>query len=284
VFPVILSGLTASITTITAGQAVTLSCIATNDAEYLWDFGDSTHGNAASMTHVYSAAGDFLAVVTITSGDGAQTTGTILIKVLAVNAANADPDSDGIPNYADTDNDGDGYSDNIEIAAGSDPFSYNARPNGAAAITALPAELKVTRFAIALNFKSPHADSMTLAGVLPVPAGFLMAQQKVIVEIAGVVRIFTLDAHGRSRDSLPDKFRISAKFARGKIAGQNAKFSVSLFKGDFANTLTDEGLANETIKNKKIQVGVSVIFKGGLYETLQSQTYTARAERYGRTK
>ena len=52
-------------------------------ASYSWDFGDSTSGTGVSPTHVYGAAGTFNAVLTVTDNNGATTSLTKAVTVVA---------------------------------------------------------------------------------------------------------------------------------------------------------------------------------------------------------
>ena len=52
-------------------------------ASYAWDFGDSTTGTGATASHTYSSAGTYNVVLTVTDNDGAQTSSTQAVKVVA---------------------------------------------------------------------------------------------------------------------------------------------------------------------------------------------------------
>jgi PKD repeat protein len=66
-------------------------------AAYAWDFGDGASSTDANPTHIYSVGGPFVATLTVTDNQGAQTTNTVLIRAalpnqLPVVQANAVPD------------------------------------------------------------------------------------------------------------------------------------------------------------------------------------------------
>ncbi len=52
-------------------------------AAYSWDFGDNTTGSGAKVTHVYSTAGNYTAVLTVTDDGGAKGTANVAIAVAA---------------------------------------------------------------------------------------------------------------------------------------------------------------------------------------------------------
>ncbi len=66
------------------GATVTLSCAATGGVAPLtfkWNFGDSTTGTGASVTHAYATAGSFNAVVTVTDSGVGSITSMVTVTV-----------------------------------------------------------------------------------------------------------------------------------------------------------------------------------------------------------
>jgi len=59
---------------------------------------------------------------------------------------------------------------------------------------------------------------------------------------------------------------------------------VKLSKGTFATLLASTGMTNATVKNKKVTVPVSLVFNGGVFQKLQTETYTATAGKTGSAK
>jgi len=54
-------------------------------AAYAWDFGDGSTGTGASPSHTYAAPGEFMAQVTATDNQGAQTANTVRVVAMPVN-------------------------------------------------------------------------------------------------------------------------------------------------------------------------------------------------------
>ena len=54
-------------------------------ASYAWDFGDGVSSTDANPTHTYTSGGPFVATLTVTDNQGAQTTNTVLVRALLPN-------------------------------------------------------------------------------------------------------------------------------------------------------------------------------------------------------
>ena len=66
-----------------------------NITAYSWDFGDGVSSSIANPTHTYTSGGPFVATLTVTDNQGAQSTTTVLVKALKPNIlpiANVSPD------------------------------------------------------------------------------------------------------------------------------------------------------------------------------------------------
>ena len=129
-----------------------------------------------------------------------------------------------------------------------------------------------------LNFAVPAKDAISLNGVLPVPAGVKYENQRVVADIGGVVKLFTLDAYGKS---IPDKkgFVLQAKPRNGA-----AKYALRLYNGKFMQSLADELLLNQSVSNKPVTVVVKILFNGALHQQTKSLRYSATQNRAGKAK
>jgi hypothetical protein len=254
------------------GSPVTFSInVNPSDASIVWDFGDGTMASGASATHTFTSAGNFDIVATITDSLGKTKSASLTLQVVALAAG------------GETDTDGDGFSDEVETAAGTSPTNSADTPfGGQSAGTALP--LTLTKLSISLNFSKPGNDSLQLAGSLPVGAGFTMNGQKVILDVGGVARSFTLSSKGQSAPKGVDSFKIGVKSKKGVVAAQQSKFAAKFSKGNFASKFVDEGLVNGTAAAAPVSISVSIVFNGAFYQTLRSQTYTAKPQKIGASK
>ncbi|MFC1736093.1 PKD domain-containing protein [Candidatus Hydrogenedentota bacterium] len=86
--------------------------------------------------------------ITITYNDAYDTDGD---GISDMDEGSDDIDNDGIPNYADTDSDGDSYDDDVEVEAGSDPYDFNDVP------TAIPSFSEPTYvFYVSRDYNQPR--------------------------------------------------------------------------------------------------------------------------------
>lgn len=67
---------------------------------YSWDFGDGSNGAGASTTHVYAAAGNFNAKLTVTASDGGVASAVAAVTVFALPTANIGGPYRGLPSNA----------------------------------------------------------------------------------------------------------------------------------------------------------------------------------------
>jgi PKD repeat protein len=66
------------------GAEVVLSVAASEagaSLSYAWDFGDGQSGSGQAVTHIYSAAGQYTATVTISDGHGKQAATSVKVQV-----------------------------------------------------------------------------------------------------------------------------------------------------------------------------------------------------------
>ncbi len=253
------------------GQSIQFNAAATEMGgdilSYAWNFTDGSTGQGASPTHIFSTPGTFNVVVTVsdTRGGSAKTTvpTQVIVPVVGIGF----------------DTDGDGFSDDFETAFGTDPKDPKSTPlDGKVAGT--PQPLTVTTLTTLLSFSRPGFDSLTLAGSLPIPAGFSAAGSTIAIDVSGVPRLFHLDVRSKGSGG----FQLNVKSSGGIVPAQTAKFTMKLHNGSFAPTLADSGLKNATVKKKPITLTVSVIFNKTLFQTQKSGLYTATINRSGASR
>jgi plastocyanin len=181
-----------------------------------------------------------------------------------------------------SDQDGDGFTDALEIAAGSLPTDASSTPFGILASGSTP--LTVTKLSIKLNFARPGSDTIKLQGTLLIPDQFKSAGQQTAVDIGGVSALFTLDDKGLGKSGA-GSFKLNVKSQQGLVFAQHAPFSISLSKGAFAQSLSAIGLDGLTTQTKVLKtVSLTLLFNGARYDRIQIVTYTVRANRSGMAK
>ena len=141
----------------------------------------------------------------------------------------------------------------------------------------------MTKLSVKLNFAKMNQDAITLSGTLPVPAGFSATWQSVSVNVGGIVKAFTLNSKGVTPRG-NDIFKLSVKVKRKTVAAQNAVFSASLKKGNFAAALNAFGLTNATASRATVMIPVTITFNQNLYSKNQSMLYTAKTGKSGAAK
>jgi hypothetical protein len=260
--PVVASAPTATPNPAGVGQTVSFNASASDvedgSASIDWGFGDGATASGSSAQHAYSAAGSYTVTVSATDLTGLKTTTSLTLVVAAP-----------IVGTGGVDTDGDGFSDTIEIAAGSDPADPNSTPTGQPATP--PDATFFQTLQIALNFSKASRDSIMFTGGLALPADFPFAGQRVIVDVSGQTSVFTLDEKGRSRQK---------GFAL-KIDPRLKQFRFTMrIKGGFATALADDGLSNETIA-KTVSVPVTMIFNNRIYFQTFKLSYKAKAGKFG---
>lgn len=265
----------------------------------------STSGLAgAKLNYAVTASGSKTITYTVTGlpagltfSDGAISgtltdIGSFNITLKAENVLGSDTETlvltvEPVPQTAGTsnstlDSDADGFSDEIETDQGTSPLSASSTPfDGAVAGT--PESLFISKLGVGLNFGKPGNDSLSASGILTVPAGFAVSGAKVVVDIGGVVKSFTLDAKGSSPKAT-DTFKLSVKATKGVVAAQSSKFSVKYSKGTWQALFTDEGLANDTVSNVPKTVPVVILFNSKVFKADVAQLYSAKKDSTGKTK
>jgi hypothetical protein len=230
---------------------------------YAWDFGDGTSGSGAVAAHTYSAPGNYTVVLHLSDDHGGLTDAQIALTAVSPVTP---------PGAADTD--GDGFSDALEIASGSSAVNAADTPFGAERGGIMP--LPDAKLAIKLNFAKPRNDDIRLSGTVVVEGE--VDHTKFVADIGGIAKSYTISNSGLAFDG---KSSVSLK-TKG-TAAQMAKFAIKWVKGDFAGQLAAAGLANASVK-KDVEIPVTLIAAGHIYQTVVSASYTAKAGKTGSVK
>lgn len=177
------------------------------------------------------------------------------------------------------DDDGDGFSTELEIALDSPWWDGGATPLGPGG-GGPPREFTVRAASFALDGWKPAADRLTLEGTLPVPADFEAAGASVVLDGGGVLRTLTLDARGRARSG-EDDFRLHLRRRRGAVLEDPAApFRLRLRRASLMGALYDEGVWEpEVVENAPLSLPVTVLFDGRRHRSEVPLLWTVR--RYG---
>ncbi|MEI6236681.1 MAG: cadherin-like beta sandwich domain-containing protein, partial [Planctomycetota bacterium] len=163
----------------TVTQSVQLTATATHlqGVTYSWDFGDGTSGSGAVVDHTYALKGTYTVAVTATSGINTSASATLTLSVNPMIGGN--PGSGSGTLVGEMDSDGDGYSDNVELATGTNPNSTASAPGektvAPAAIAIVKPVMKVVK----------TRSALTLTGSLLIPAGFNPTGKILVVDVGG---------------------------------------------------------------------------------------------------
>lgn len=179
-----------------------------------------------------------------------------------------DFDGDGVPNTADLDNDGDGYSDVFEVAAGTQPFNAASSP-GISGGGATP-PLNIAKAAVKLTFSKQASDSISLSGTVPLTDGTNPKGLAVVAEVGGVV--FQQFVSG------------GKEFKLTKPKGNVTKYSLKLSKQNLAASFADDGFTNATVKTATASLPVTLAIGGVGYLGQVQLKYSAKQGKTGSAK
>ena len=176
------------------------------------------------------------------------------------------------------DNDGDGFPNDVEVAAGTDPNDPTSTPfSGQPAGT--PVSLNIKALSVKLNYASSGKDTISMTGILPVPSGFVPTGKQVIVNIGGVIKVFSLDAKGMTTP----KSTVST-FKLTKAKNGSAPYTLKLSKGSFATALALIFPGTADAKNAPVNLTATVYFNNVTYQTIRSMQFTAKKGKTGSAK
>jgi hypothetical protein len=123
--------------------------------------------------------------------------------------------------------------------------------------------LTVSKMSIKLNFAKPAQDSITmtglLVGVLPTTPDYDPTGLAVSIDVGGVVRVFTLDAKGKSKINYD---QVVVKLVRKHGVAVGHQVTAKIARASLATDLADEGLTDVTVTNEPRAVQVRVSTSG----------------------
>ncbi|HLX62502.1 MAG TPA: Ig-like domain-containing protein [Planctomycetota bacterium] len=135
-----------------------------------------------------------------------------------------------------------------------------------------------TTLSIKLNFSSmmTSADTSTLVTPVSLPTGFTLTNRQVVVDIAGVIRQYSLNDKGQATSDPTSKLTLSAKQKMGVTTSAGiAKFTVKLSKADLHTTLAAAGLKGDKVyTNQMIALPVTVVIVDAAASTVVHGTLT----------
>jgi len=121
------------------------------------------------------------------------------------------------------DSDGDGFSDTLETAAGTNPMDAASTPAGSEKLT----QAAIASPQLKVVTKKNKAPTLTFAGTLHIPAGFAPAGKVAVIDIGGFTQKFTLDTKGMGKAG-KDVFKLTLKAKKKVVIEQDAKFKINL--------------------------------------------------------
>ncbi|MCK6473771.1 MAG: hypothetical protein L6R28_18770 [Planctomycetes bacterium] len=179
------------------------------------------------------------------------------------------------------DSDGDGFSDDTEDAAGTDPDDPTENPlNKLLSSESQFEALAVLKAQVSLNFAKPLSDTVKVTGRIPLADGTVLTGVAVLLDIAGNSIAFTLDDKG---GGVAPTGKIKVKPPKGGVAS----FGLSM-KGDFQTAFADNAdMQNETTPKAGVgkAVRVALALEGiGVYHADVVLSYKATVDKSGKAK
>jgi hypothetical protein len=249
------------------GEEVVFSASASGGAlNYTWSFGDGGTATGASVKHAFLAIGNYTAICTVSDASGGISSSQVSVTISAGSGGDK------------SDSDGDGFTNAIEVLNGSDPNSAASTPFNLPAAQNVDGALKLSRLSIRFNFGRKASDSILLSGTAVLPSGFSPNQQRVFVDIGGIVRTFVLDAKGNGASG-GDLMSVRTR-KNSPAAILSIKLAQSTYLADFA----DEGLTNADVRSQSATVGVAMVIGTNAFQTDTAVTYVARKDKSGLAK
>jgi len=180
------------------------------------------------------------------------------------------------------DSDGDGYSDEIEVALNSDPALAVSTPMNLPAATQ-NGYIETVALVIELDFALDSADGLTLTGYAQIPDGYSPAGGTAIVDVGGVVKAFPLKAGGSGKKGL-NSFTLKIKKTKGIVLAQLAQFSCTFSAGNYKRQFAKFGMLNGNYSLKPVTIPVTVILDNQVRTTMRILTYNCNKDAVGGAK
>jgi hypothetical protein len=263
-------------------QTVTISCATSGATIYYTTDGSMPTASSTKYTAPISiSASTQLQAIAIETG---LTNSPVISGVYNIAGS-----STYVPD-TDNDTDGNGYPDEVKTALGVSLTNPSATPlNMQVGIT--PQALTLSKLSVKLNFaKTTGSDEIMVSGLLPITANFVASSQTVVVDVGGVVQVFTLNSKGKgvaatgypATSETNDHFGLKFKTVKGKVNQQTGTFTAQFNKGTFASLFADVGLlGSASVKDVARTVPVVILFNSQMYQTAQAVQYTATENKMG---
>jgi hypothetical protein len=169
-------------------------------------------------------------------------------------------------------------SDGLATATSTLMVAVNAPASGGGPSSTV---LTVTKGTLKFNFKSGNSDSLTLAGTVPLGAGFNPNQKSVAVILGSYATQFTFSSKG------PSPLKFSAKKAKdGSFATDTVKFTLNIKKASIFSGTQSLGFTNADIKTAQSITNIPVILNvgGNAFLATLNASYKAAKDKSGSAK
>ncbi|MCU0726451.1 MAG: hypothetical protein MUE73_11785, partial [Planctomycetes bacterium] len=154
------------------------------------------------------------------------------------------------------------FSTEIEIATGTRWWDAGSTPLGPEG-GGPEGDLDIRKMEFSLTAWVLDADELRIEGTLPVRAGFVPAGARIVFDVAGAVRTFTIDRRGRAREGDTD-FRLRLRRRRG-VARENpeARFRFAIRGAHLMEAFAEEGIWRPKVTaNQPIVLPITVLLDG----------------------
>ena len=243
--PVIVTALAATPNPVTTGVSVAFTVRASdpdNDPlTYHYDYGDGSSGSNAA--HTYKNAGTYAVALTVSDGRGGSVSSNTNVVVTAATSGGTSTGTGTGSGGTDLNGTGTGTGTGT---TGSGPTPPTSAP------------LKLNSLSIKLTTVKANADSITLSGTLPIPAGFAVNNTALTLNVGTVQQSFILNASGAAQ-SKTSSCRVHIKSVKKTVPAQNAPFTITL-KGGFG-AFSANGL-DDAHNKQTVTIPVTITFAG----------------------